>query len=88
MLPIPGFGPDVSAEVFAVIGNPFGFKTGRQVLKPVGIFLMRSKDTLCISRLIVNQSLAVKYLSFLSYFSLWPQKGYIVAQSEFPSLFR
>jgi len=49
MLSIPGFGHDVSAEVLAIIGNPFCFKTGKQVLKPVGIFLMRSKDTFCIS---------------------------------------
>ena len=53
MLSILGFGPDVSTEVLAVTGNPFRFKTGRQVLKPAGIFLMRSKDTFCISRLIV-----------------------------------
>jgi transposase len=36
LLSIPGFGPDVSANVLGAIGDPFRFENGRQVLKLAG----------------------------------------------------
>ncbi|NQV02784.1 MAG: transposase [Bacteroidia bacterium] len=36
-LTIPGFGPDVSSNVLAEIGNPFRFNLKSQVLKMAGM---------------------------------------------------
>jgi transposase len=41
---IPGFGPDVSSNVIAAIGDPFRFENGRQVLKLAGFDLSASKS--------------------------------------------
>jgi transposase len=39
LLPIPGFGPDVSAKVIGALGNPFRFQNRKQVLKMAGLDL-------------------------------------------------
>ena len=44
LLTIPGFGPDVSSKVLAAIGNPFRFKTGKQVLKMAGLDLSAERS--------------------------------------------
>ena len=41
---IPGFGPDVSSNVIAAIGDPFRFDNGRQVLKLVGFDLNAARS--------------------------------------------
>jgi transposase len=41
---IPGFGPDVSSNVIAAIGDPFRFENGRQVLKLAGFDLNASRS--------------------------------------------
>jgi transposase len=47
LLTIPGFGPDVSSQVLGALGNPFRFRTGKQVVKTAGMDLnaSRSGDT-------------------------------------------
>ena len=44
LLTIPGFGPDVSSKVFGAIGDPFRFKTGKQVLKMAGLDLSANRS--------------------------------------------
>jgi len=44
LLTIPGFGPDVSSKVFGAIGDPFRFKTGKQVLKMAGLDLSAERS--------------------------------------------
>ena len=44
LLTIPGFGPDISSKVLGVIGNPFRFKTGKQVLKMAGMDLSANRS--------------------------------------------
>jgi len=44
LLTIPGFGPDVSSKVFAAIGNPFRFTTGKQVVKMAGLDLSADRS--------------------------------------------
>ena len=44
LLTIPGFGPDVSSKVIAAIGDPFRFKTGKQVLKMAGMDLSANRS--------------------------------------------
>jgi len=44
LLTIPGFGPDVSSKVLAAIGDPFRFKTGKQVLKMAGMDLSANRS--------------------------------------------
>jgi len=44
LLTIPGFGPDVSSKVFGAIGDPFRFKTGKQVLKMAGMDLSANRS--------------------------------------------
>ena len=39
LLTIPGFGPDVSAQVIGALGNPFRFQNRKQVLKMAGLDL-------------------------------------------------
>jgi hypothetical protein len=41
---IPGFGPDVSSNVIAAIGDPFRFENGRQVLKLAGFDLNANRS--------------------------------------------
>jgi len=41
---IPGFGPDVSSNVIAAIGDPFRFENGRQVLKLAGFDLSAARS--------------------------------------------
>jgi len=41
---IPGFGPDVSSKVLGAIGNPFRFRTGKQVLKMAGLDLSAERS--------------------------------------------
>ena len=36
LLTIPGFGPDVASKVLGAIGNPFRFRSGKQVVKLAG----------------------------------------------------
>jgi transposase len=44
LLTIPGFGPDVSSKVLGAIGDPFRFKTGKQVLKMAGLDLSAERS--------------------------------------------
>jgi transposase len=44
LLSIPGFGPDVSSNVIAAIGDPFRFDNGSQVLKLAGLDLSATKS--------------------------------------------
>lgn len=44
LLSIPGFGPDVSSNVIAAIGDPFRFENGRQVLKLAGFDLNAARS--------------------------------------------
>jgi len=44
LLTIPGFGPDVSAKVFAAIGDAERFTSGKQVLKMAGFDLCASRS--------------------------------------------
>lgn len=44
LLSIPGFGPDVSSKVLGAIGDPFRFKSGRQVLKMSGFDLSANRS--------------------------------------------
>jgi transposase len=44
LLTIPGFGPDVSSKVFGAIGDPFRFRTGKQVLKMAGMDLSANRS--------------------------------------------
>jgi len=44
LLSIPGFGPDVSSKVLGAIGDPFRFKTGKQVLKMAGLDLSAERS--------------------------------------------
>jgi len=44
LLTIPGFGPDISSKVLGAIGNPFRFKTGKQVLKMAGMDLSANRS--------------------------------------------
>jgi transposase len=44
LLSIPGFGPDVSSNVIAAIGDPFRFENGRQVLKLAGFDLSATRS--------------------------------------------
>ena len=41
---IPGFGPDVSSNVIAAIGDPFRFENGRQILKLAGFDLNANRS--------------------------------------------
>jgi len=44
LLTIPGFGPDVSSKTLGAIGDPFRFKTGKQVLKMAGLDLSAERS--------------------------------------------
>ena len=44
LLSIPGFGPTVSAVTLGALGDPFRFKTGKQVLKMAGLDLSASRS--------------------------------------------
>jgi hypothetical protein len=44
LLTIPGFGPDVSAKVLGVIGDPDRFQNGKQVLKLAGLDLSADRS--------------------------------------------
>jgi len=44
LLSIPGFGPQVSAQVLAAIGDPFRFQNGKQVLKLAGLDLSSARS--------------------------------------------
>jgi len=44
LLTIPGFGPDISSKVLGAIGNPFRFKTQKQVLKMAGLDLSANRS--------------------------------------------
>jgi transposase len=44
LLTIPGFGPDVSSNTLAAIGNPFRFTTRGQVLKMAGLDLSANRS--------------------------------------------
>jgi len=44
LLSIPGFGPEVSAQVLAAIGDPFRFQNGKQVLKLAGLDLSADRS--------------------------------------------
>jgi transposase len=44
LLTIPGFGPDVSSKVLGAIGDPFRFRTGKQVLKTAGLDLSAERS--------------------------------------------
>jgi transposase len=44
LLSIPGFGPDISSQVIAAIGNPFRFDNQRQVLKMAGMDLSANRS--------------------------------------------
>jgi transposase len=44
LLSIPGFGPEVSAQVLAAIGDPFRFGNGKQVLKLAGLDLSSDRS--------------------------------------------
>jgi transposase len=44
LLTIPGFGPDVSSQVLSAIGDPFRFRTGKQVLKTAGLDLSAKRS--------------------------------------------
>ena len=44
LLSIPGFGPDVSSKVLGAIGNPFRFRSGKQVLKMAGLDLSANRS--------------------------------------------
>lgn len=44
LLSIPGFGPAVSAVTLGALGDPFRFKTGKQVLKMAGLDLSASRS--------------------------------------------
>jgi len=44
LLSIPGFGPDVSAQVLGALGDPYRFENHRQVLKMAGLDLSASQS--------------------------------------------
>jgi transposase len=44
LLSIPGFGPDVSSNVIAAIGDPFRFENGSQILKLAGLDLSATRS--------------------------------------------
>jgi len=44
LLTIPGFGPDVSAQVIGALGNPFRFQNRKQVLKLAGLDLSADRS--------------------------------------------
>jgi transposase len=44
LLSIPGFGPQVSSQVLAAIGDPFRFQNGKQVLKMAGLDLSADRS--------------------------------------------
>jgi transposase len=44
LLTIPGFGPDVSAQVIGALGNPFRFQNRKQVLKMAGLDLSADRS--------------------------------------------
>jgi transposase len=44
LLTIPGFGPDISAQVIGAIGNPFRFQNRKQVLKMAGLDLSADRS--------------------------------------------
>ena len=44
LLSIPGFGPTISAVTLGALGDPFRFKTGKQVLKMAGLDLSASRS--------------------------------------------
>jgi transposase len=44
LLSIPGFGPKVSAAVVGAIGNPFRFRTHKEVLKLAGLDLSAERS--------------------------------------------
>jgi len=44
LLTIPGFGPDVSSKTLGAIGDPFRFRTGKQVLKMAGLDLSAERS--------------------------------------------
>jgi len=44
LLTIPGFGPEVSAQVLAAVGDPFRFQNGKQVLKLAGLDLSADRS--------------------------------------------
>lgn len=44
LLTIPGFGPDVSSNVIAAIGDPWRFISGKQVLKMAGLDLCANRS--------------------------------------------
>jgi len=44
LLTIPGFGPGVSSMVLGAIGDPFRFKTAKQVLKTAGLDLSADRS--------------------------------------------
>jgi transposase len=44
LLTIPGFGPDISSKVLGAIGDPFRFKTQKQVLKMAGLDLSANRS--------------------------------------------
>ena len=44
LLSIPGFGPAVSAVTLGALGDPYRFKTGKQVLKLAGLDLSASRS--------------------------------------------
>jgi transposase len=44
LLTIPGFGPDVSSKVLGALGDPFRFRSGKQVLKLAGLDLSAERS--------------------------------------------
>jgi transposase len=44
LLSIPGFGPEISSQVLAAIGDPFRFGNGKQVLKMAGLDLSSDRS--------------------------------------------
>lgn len=44
LLTIPGFGPDISSKVLGIIGNPFRFDNGKQLIKLVGLDLNANRS--------------------------------------------
>lgn len=44
LLTIPGFGPDISSNVLAAIGNPYRFEKGKQVLRIAGMDLSAKRS--------------------------------------------
>jgi len=44
LLSIPGFGPDVSAKVLGAIGDPYRFRSSKQVLKLAGFDLCANRS--------------------------------------------